>query len=416
MLLFLIALMSSSLFAKDTQIALEWILTFVAEGIVPYFLIINAVRCRSTLRRVVTVVMLTCGILGGLSLYQEVTQSYNNQFGGFAQRNLEYVTDGGSGAPLQSDSPLQERDHVRVANRSGGPIGGPNRYAQIMIVILPLALFRFWGETSRWPRLFGGTAAILIASGVLLSYSRGAFLTLLLLVLALVILGYVRLYQALLTGAVLFLAIAMAAPGYLGRMDTIRNASSLISSEAGGERPDGAIRGRATEMFAALQAFLEYPILGVGPGQYTPFYSAHYHLSNEDAFRYLPQSRRAHTLYFELGAETGIVGLSLFLWIAWLLVRSLLQMRRDLRVNCPELSNTATALVLSIMAYFGTAVFLHLSYQRYYWLLLALAGATVQIAKAETFYQDGRSPERSVGAAAVVPGLHGCRKSSATTV
>src|SRR2546429_9298197 len=31
------------------------------------------------------------------------------------------------------------------------------------------------------------------------------------------------------------------------------------------------------------------------------------------------------------------------------------------------------------MAYLTTALFLHLSYQRYYWLLLALAGATAQI-------------------------------------
>ncbi|MEK7727844.1 MAG: hypothetical protein AAB354_05480, partial [candidate division KSB1 bacterium] len=34
---------------------------------------------------------------------------------------------------------------------------------------------------------------------------------------------------------------------------------------------------------------------------------------------------------------------------------------------------------LSLVCYLGTALFLHLSYQRYYWFLLALAGAALQI-------------------------------------
>ena len=36
------------------------------------------------------------------------------------------------------------------------------------------------------------------------------------------------------------------------------------------------------------------------------------------------------------------------------------------------------------MAYLTTALFLHLSYQRYYWLLLGLAGAAVHILRPPT--------------------------------
>jgi hypothetical protein len=39
--------------------------------------------------------------------------------------------------------------------------------------------------------------------------------------------------------------------------------------------------------------------------------------------------------------------------------------------------------LLGIFGYFGTAMFLHLSYQRYYWFLMALAGAALLIFEKE---------------------------------
>jgi hypothetical protein len=39
----------------------------------------------------------------------------------------------------------------------------------------------------------------------------------------------------------------------------------------------------------------------------------------------------------------------------------------------------ATGLLLSIVTYMTTGLFLHLSYARYFWLMLALAGAAAHI-------------------------------------
>ncbi len=36
-------------------------------------------------------------------------------------------------------------------------------------------------------------------------------------------------------------------------------------------------------------------------------------------------------------------------------------------------------MILSLLTYLVTAIFLHLSYERYYWFLLALAGVTARI-------------------------------------
>ena len=44
-----------------------------------------------------------------------------------------------------------------------------------------------------------------------------------------------------------------------------------------------------------------------------------------------------------------------------------------------ELADTAMAFFLSLTAYLISAIFAHLSYQRYLWLLMALGSVTIHI-------------------------------------
>jgi len=54
-------------------------------------------------------------------------------------------------------------------------------------------------------------------------------------------------------------------------------------------------------------------------------------------------------------------------------------------------ANYATAFFLSIIGYLSTAVFLSLAYQRFYWVLIALAGSAIQILKSENPEGSGTS-------------------------
>jgi hypothetical protein len=49
--------------------------------------------------------------------------------------------------------------------------------------------------------------------------------------------------------------------------------------------------------------------------------------------------------------------------------------RRWLRVR-PEYGHLATGMALAVIAYMFSGITLHLSYERYFWFLLALAGST----------------------------------------
>ena len=127
-------------------------------------------------------------------------------------------------------------------------------------------------------------------------------------------------------------------------------------------------------MLAALHVLLDYPLVGVGPGQYTPFYSLRYMDDPSTAYRQIGKERRGHSLYFELGAETGLVGLSIFLGLATTALWRLHRLRSRFS-DRPEIAHVATGIAFAIVAYLGTSVFLSFAFMRYWWLLLALAGA-----------------------------------------
>jgi oligosaccharide repeat unit polymerase len=375
---FLVILLISSLFAKDIDIALRWVVVFVVEGLVLYFLIVNVVRSLETLKRIIWVLLLAGTLLGSLTLYQKITHSYKNQFGGLA---LGSVSEGGDEFS-DGGSALRNRMVKKSYRRAGGPFGAPNRYGQIMVVLMPFGMFMFWMQRSWSLKIIAGLSLILITCGALLTYSRGAFVAMVLLLLFMTFMRYIRIHQFI--GILVFILVLMvvAAPGYFGRIQSLRGIGGLFSEESN-YRPDGTTRSRTTEMLAALLAFIDHPLLGVGPGQYTPFYSKEYQLKKSIAFRHIDKSRRAHTLYFELAAETGVFGLIIFMATVLYIMWQLSKLRQQESSITSENSYIATAFLLSIVGYLGTAIFLHFAFQRYYWLILSLSSAAVHILRSK---------------------------------
>jgi len=367
MVLFMGSLLLSAFTAYDSEIALAWVITYLTEGLVLYLLVVNAVRDLDVLRPVMWTLVIVGSVLCLLSIYQEVTRDYEMTFGGFAGRKLEVeLRDEAFG----SAGLVRTRESVRPEDRACGPVNDPNYFAQILLVVLPMAVVLTRFEKGRGARAAALAFAALLLSGVLLTYSRGGFLVLIILAVLLIHLRYLRLRHIFL-GAIPVIAIALAvAPGYLQRMDSIRGVSDMESVS------DAAVRGRLTEMLAAWNVFLDHPVVGVGPGQYTPFYSLDYMDDPGVAFRQIDKERPAHTLYFELAAETGIIGLLIFAGLVLTVLRRIRRVRRDF-VHRPDVVHLANGIGLGIVAYLGSSIFLSFAFMRYWWLLLALAGALV---------------------------------------
>jgi putative inorganic carbon (hco3(-)) transporter len=371
---FLGAVLLSTFVVEDVPEAVRWLTTFLIEGLLLYFLAANLFRTPDRLRRALNVLLISGAILGGLTLYQESTRAYHRQFGGLAQRNLEFEAH--ERTALQD--PFRPAEKIHVSNRAGGPVGEPNRYAQILLVLLPIAYFRARSEERRGVRIALAACGALILAGVLLTYSRGAFVTLLLLVALLAATRAIRLRSLALSAAALVLVVAALAPGYILRVATLQETPGLLEGTRESQSED-VMRSRLTEMLAAWSVFVDHPIVGVGPGQYAPVYSERY-MSNPDiAFKAIDRPRRAHNLYFELAAETGILGITCFLAMVGLIQIRLWRAWRRWRDEREDLAGLAAGLFVAIWGYLVSAVFLHLSYQRYYWLLLGIAAAALHV-------------------------------------
>ena len=384
MLVFLVIVLVASLFGRDIYSSFdEWISIYLVEGILLYLLMLNVIRSTDTLKRVIWTLLLAGSVMGGASVFQEATKSYSNKMGGFAQTGNENPS-------MATINKNREGKKVK-RHRLAGPIGEQNRYAQILVVLIPLAFYRLRGERSLILRIMAAGAGMLILGGIFLTFSQGAAVTLVMLFMLMIGLKQIKPRYSLAVLAVI-LAMIFTVPDYIGRIAGIGRLQGLISSSAGVE-PSSSMMGRATENLAAVNIFLDHPILGVGPGQYK-FFSAEY--GNVLGLKRLNESRRAHSIYLEVLADVGIIGFVLFMAIALLIMYRLWQSHRRWLGSRPDLSNLAATLFFSLCAYLMSATFLHLSYMRYYWFLLAIAGATEQILREEGLMKDQMKGELNV--------------------
>jgi putative inorganic carbon (hco3(-)) transporter len=366
---FLGTLFLAGIRSPEPTIAHNNIDLYLTEGLLLYLLVSNAVRTTHVLTRVIWALILAAALLSALSIFQELTQSYANDYAGFAQ--VDRLDDGG-GFNIAPESAGQKELRPRL----GGPIGSENRYAQILAVVLPLALIRAFRDPRRAGRLAAAGASVLIAGGIFLTFSRGAAVAVAVTILMTLLLRELKIRQVLPVLAVLAAIVFLVVPDYVVRLSSLEGVTALSSNSTDSTNsPDSALVGRQTENLAALNVFIDHPVTGVGPGVYFREYSSEY--ANRLGLRYLGSDRRGHSLYLEMIADTGIIGLTAFLAMVGVPLVLLFRRARYWRDRDPERAIIASSFLFALIAYLASAMFLHLSYQRYFWAVLGLASAAI---------------------------------------
>jgi putative inorganic carbon (HCO3(-)) transporter len=359
--LFVAVQLLGAMFAPRADVAFAKVAASIFEGAVLFMLVVNAVRTRTSLRRAVAALLAAGALMGGIVAYQQVTGTYDDDYGGFGQ-----VTD----AVYNSD---KDADRGAGQPRLAGPIGEKNRYGQIMAMLVPIALFQLLSAASIRVRLFSGSTLLLISIGIAASLSRGAAVGLgAVLGLALVT-GHLRL-RHLVAIVPAILAAALIVPEYGARISSLKGSSAVLGNSVARRTGavDSSVRGRATEMAAAVLMFSDHPLLGVGPGMYSHHYQRY---ARRAGGKIQFGGRQAHSLYLGLAAEHGLLGLFAFGGIVLVSLRGLYRARRYWMVRDPELAATVTGLLTALLVYMASSVFLHMAYVRYFWLILALATA-----------------------------------------
>ncbi|MGH8909646.1 MAG: O-antigen ligase family protein [Egibacteraceae bacterium] len=362
---YLIVLIVSTIASIDQVTAFGNLMIFVSEGLCLYVAVVNVVRTEQLLRQIVWLLLIVGAALALVSTYQSVTDTYENDYLGFSQNSEADLAARGDDVTGQKPPP-----------RSGGPLGKTNRFAQILVVLLPLGLVRARDEPSRRLRITAGLLTASIAVGVTLTYSRGAAVAIVIMLVVMTAMGYVRPRQLVLIALGVAVLLTLF-PRYLQRLATIEAVEGLISEDARAWEADGAIRGRLTSTLGSLYVYADHPIIGVGPGLYPTYHKAK---ALEIGFRVL-DNRQPHSLIPHIAAESGTLGLICFGAIIFLTLRETNRARRRWAHAQPQLASLVSSLQLAVMAYLATGLFLHLAYERYYWLILALAGAAGSIVR-----------------------------------
>ena len=311
--------------------------------------------------------------MGTISVYQYGTDTLANDYWGFGRAEIRLLSNGVQGYRL------------------AGPIGDANFFAQIMIVLIPLAINRMMNERKRLLKLVAAFALTVCLLTIIFTFSRGAFLALGVTAFFLIVSFKPKKRYLAIAFVIAMVALPFLPDAYKQRINTMVD---LIPGIGRGVQTDVAFRGRASEAKVAIMMFADHPLLGVGIGNYPVHYQEYSRLVNMDPRL---MNRSAHNLYLQIAAETGIFGLLVFFFILYRLFIGLRQARKGFEAaERMESAHLTRAFTIAMLGYFVAAVFLHSAYPKFLWLLIGIALALPQAARNELFVKQVQDVQRII--------------------
>jgi len=344
---------ASLLYAPVKDAVTESLSNYVKDALIA-LVVVALLKKPQQFRHVIYTLLIIGVFIGSISLHQSLTNNFNNSYGGFATAEFMNI--------------VGETNDYRLS----GPVGDPNFFAQVMLVLAILGAERLLHDRSLFWKVIAGWAAAVSTLTVVFTYSRGATIAL---VISLIIFFWVHGLKPAQLIVVLTLGVAMmlfAPPAYYERILTIQDI--LPNAERGVNiHEDRAVQGRASENLTAWRMVTENPLLGVGLNNFPYLYQEY-----TKTLGLAPSATRRspHNLYLEVAAETGLLGLTIFLLLVGFAIRSILYARRKfIQAGMIDYAHLATGFLIALTGYLMSAVFVHAAYPRYFYLLIGIAYA-----------------------------------------
>lgn len=340
----------SLLYAQDSSRVLATLSDYVKDALIA--LVIVVLLKRGPAFRRVMWTLLTIGLfLGALSVFQYVTGTFSANYGGFAKAEFHNIAGSTSGYRLT------------------GPIGDANFFGQIIVVLIPIAIERMLHERKVGLKILAALVGVLCTLTVIFTFSRGAFLA------AVVGMAFLFLiYPPRALQLVVFIGLGIIMMTFIPSTyyDRILTLEDLIPNQSGkiDVWSDTAIQGRANHLLTGWAMFRANPIFGIGLSNASTRYPE---FSKEVGLAPSGSNRTLHNLYLEVMAETGIVGLTVFLALVWYAIRcAVIARRKFLEVAQSDYAHLATGLAVAFITYLVSALFIHAAFPRYFYLLLGI--------------------------------------------
>jgi O-antigen ligase len=282
---------------------------------------------------------------------------------------LTGVRDYAAGAFLANASGV-----TRISGYGSGLAGNPNDLALVLNLLLPLAIAFGLSATTAARRSLAFLAAGVLALGVVVTFSRAGFLTL----MATSVLFVIRMLRngRLAPAAVLAVAGLVAVPllpaGYVSRIASIASVDS---------DPTGSAQARWDDTRAALRIVARRPLLGVGLGMNVLA------LNEERGITWTA----VHNVYLQQGVDLGLPGLAVFVALLARSIRSARQVQRAEPASGRQpLLHLGQGIEISLWGFAVSGFFYPVAYHFYFYLIAGLAAAAATL----------RSPAPAAGARA----------------
>jgi putative inorganic carbon (hco3(-)) transporter len=323
-------------------------------------LIAALIQKREVFRHVIWALILSGIFLGTISVYQYATGTFSNYYFGFAISSVLQIVGTTEGT------------------RVGGPIGDANFFAQIMVVLIPLAINRMIFEKSTFLKLVAAYGVLVITLTVIFTFSRGGLFGIM---VALLVLGIChppkvsQMVGLLILGVFILFLVPRS---YIDRIATITDVFTGQSDI----RNESSLSRRASGMSSAWMMFVDHPVLGVGLKNYEAYYQQYSRKLGLDSST---GERASDSLFLELAAETGMIGILVFGLILFYVFKYIGRARKIFgERGDKEYKEMVGAFLAGFMGYLATAIFLPGAYMRYFWLLVGIAFSLPNILKDES--------------------------------
>ena len=181
-----------------------------------------------------------------------------------------------------------------------------NDFSLFMNILIPFAYFFAQEAKDKLKRNFWYSALIIFVLANVASFSRGGFVGLLAVGLYILKKSNRKIATIALALIVMCFMVLLAPDKYWQEVETIFTQSTEESTA----------KQRIESWKAGLHIFLDHPLIGVGPQNY-PAYVSEYFQNYEGGSRHAVNmwGRVAHSLYFTLIPEFGIVGTVIFFYM-----------------------------------------------------------------------------------------------------
>ena len=281
-----------------------------------------------------------------------------------------------------SDSWFAEVYRTRVS----GTFQNANVLAMFLLVAVIFALYHVRESKKTWQKLVCTIILLLHLSALVLTFSRGAYLALLLTFLILFVVRYAKRPGFLLTGLSILPHLYFFLPtAVIERLLSVFNLA------------DSSIEYRLSLARSSVAMFLDRIFFGVGVG--------------EDAFRKAffayaeggVTESHSHNLFLQIGCEAGVFALICFIFLLLFRAREATVLAPLTKRSTVRLSSVYCLSALCALVIFGFCDDIFSTYPIFYlfWIVFGMGSAVLQVAGKErqdrrNYYGDEQSPESSI--------------------